>query len=252
MCAAAQGHASGLKPLKGLPDNAATLTGSGFADGDPVGVDLGTKQTLVVTSKRTGGIKGSLTIRVTAQSGKYTFAAITRRSPAVAKASCMVYVSSDHAKVYAITSGGRLEWVYTTGAAVNGSPAVTDGIVYVGAADQKLYAINRTDGALVWAATTGGAIDRPLAVAFGLVFVGSDDGNVYAFNAHTGALQWRVNLVSPAEGHSPPFAAGAVLAMSGGEMRYTLGSRESAVASTPVSWDQSIGDRAVISSSRLP
>jgi outer membrane protein assembly factor BamB len=247
MCAATRGHASTLEPLEGHPDSAAILIGTAFADSEPVDVDLGTKQTLVVTSKRAGGIKGSLTIRVTAQAGKYTFAAITRRSPAAAKASCMVYVSSDHAKVYAITSGGRLDWAYATGAAVNGSPAVANGMVYVGAADHTFYAIKRTDGTLAWAATTGGAVVRSVAVAFGLVFAGSEDGTLYAFNAHTGAVQWRVNFGGPSVDRSPPVAASNVVAMTDEASRYTLDSRDSTLGSTPASWDQSIGNRTIIS-----
>jgi outer membrane protein assembly factor BamB len=72
----------------------------------------------------------------------------------------MVYVAADHSKLYAITSSGGLAWTYTSGVALNGSPAVADGIVYVAATDHKLYAINATDGSLVWSALTGDAAGR--------------------------------------------------------------------------------------------
>ena len=50
-----------------------------------------------------------------------------------------------------------------------------------------MYALNATTGAVLWTATTGGAVDSSPAVANGVVYVGSDDDKVYALNATTGA-----------------------------------------------------------------
>ena len=52
----------------------------------------------------------------------------------------------------------------TTGAGVWSSPAVANGIVYVGSRDHKVYAFDATSGAVVWTATTG---DQVLVVAGG-------------------------------------------------------------------------------------
>ena len=49
--------------------------------------------------------------------------------------------SSDH-NVYAITSAGKLAWVFPTGGSVHSSPAIAaDGTVYIGSTDGNLYAI---------------------------------------------------------------------------------------------------------------
>ncbi len=78
------------------------------------------------------------------------------------------------------------------GAAVVSSPAVANGVVYVGSSDQNVYALNASTGALLWKYTTGGQIDHSSpAVTNGVVYVGSFDGNVYALNASTGALLWK-------------------------------------------------------------
>ena len=70
---------------------------------------------------------------------------------------------------------------------VDSSPAVANGVVYVGSDDDNVYALNASTGALLWSYTTGNDVYSSPAVANGVVYVGSDDGNVYALNANTGA-----------------------------------------------------------------
>jgi uncharacterized repeat protein (TIGR01451 family) len=70
------------------------------------------------------------------------------------------------------------------------SPAVVNGVVYLGSVDQNLYALNASTGARLWSYTTGGAVPSSPAVANGVVYVGSEDGIVYALNASTGAEVW--------------------------------------------------------------
>ena len=56
--------------------------------------------------------------------------------------------------------------------------------------DDNVYALNASTGAKLWSYTTGGYVDSSPAVANGVVYIGSDDGNVYALNASTGAKLW--------------------------------------------------------------
>jgi outer membrane protein assembly factor BamB len=108
-----------------------------------------------------------------------------------AVANGVVYVGSDDDKLYAYhATTGALLWSATTGSYVTSSPAVANGVVYVGSDDDKLYAYHATTGALLWSATTGSAIFSSPAVANGVVYVGSFDDNLYAYNATTGALLW--------------------------------------------------------------
>jgi hypothetical protein len=84
-------------------------------------------------------------------------------------------------------------WTATTGGISLSTPAIANGVVYVGAADGLLYAFDSTGTAgcsgtpktctPLWTATTGATIDSSPVVAGGLVYVGSYDDNLYAFDA---------------------------------------------------------------------
>ena len=58
-------------------------------------------------------------------------------------------------------SNGKLTWSYTTGDYVVSSPAVANGVVYVGSDDGNVYALNATTGAKLWNYTTGGYVWSP-------------------------------------------------------------------------------------------
>jgi hypothetical protein len=77
-------------------------------------------------------------------------------------------------------SNGQLKWDYTAANTVFSSPAVANGVVYVGSDDHNVYALNATTGTKVWNYTTGSGVDSSPAVANGVVYVGSEDSNVYA------------------------------------------------------------------------
>jgi outer membrane protein assembly factor BamB len=71
---------------------------------------------------------------------------------------------------------------------LDSSPAVANGVVYVGSFDHKLYAFDANGcGQAVcqplWTGTTGSTIESSPTVANGTVFIGSDDGKLYAFPA---------------------------------------------------------------------
>jgi outer membrane protein assembly factor BamB len=74
-----------------------------------------------------------------------------------------------------------LLWSYTTGSEVHSSPAVANGVVYIGSADHNLYALNASTGAKLWSYTTGSEVYSSPVVVNGMVYVGSLDHKVYAF-----------------------------------------------------------------------
>ena len=94
--------------------------------------------------------------------------------------------------------------------------ASSNGVVYVGSNDAKLYAFdangvtNCSGGACtpLWTATTGGAIASSPSVAGGVVYVGSNDGKVYAINAD-GTPRWTGSTGGPIAS-SPAVANGVV------------------------------------------
>ncbi|GAC1436399.1 MAG: hypothetical protein NVS4B12_16030 [Ktedonobacteraceae bacterium] len=63
-----------------------------------------------------------------------------------------------------------------------GSPAVANGVVYVGSGNHKLYAIDANKGTMLWSFTTGDAVFSSPAVANGVVYVSSWDDKLYAFH----------------------------------------------------------------------
>jgi outer membrane protein assembly factor BamB len=87
-------------------------------------------------------------------------------------------------------------WTYTTGGAVETSPAVVDDMVYIGSDDNEVYAFNASTGALVWSYTTRGNVFSSPAVADGVLYVGSDDGNVYAFGPGVNVHELAVTSVT--------------------------------------------------------
>lgn len=60
-------------------------------------------------------------------------------------------------------------------------PAIANGVVYIGARDNRLHALDFESQQEIWSYPTKGFIDAAPAVADGVLYVTSDDGYVYAF-----------------------------------------------------------------------
>ena len=83
-----------------------------------------------------------------------------------------------------------LKWSFTTGGAIFSSPAVVNGVVYVGSEDNNVYAINALTGVKLWNYTTGGYLRSSPAVVNDVVYIASSDRNIYAINAANGNKLW--------------------------------------------------------------
>ncbi len=89
---------------------------------------------------------------------------------------------------------------FSTGALVNSSPAVANGVVYIGSNDGNLYGLNAATGAKLWRFTTAASIGGAPVVANGMVYVTANNGTLYAF-----ALPRGVPAISrPAAGQLHP------------------------------------------------
>ena len=126
-------------------------------------------------------------------------------SPAVANG--VVYVGSGDGKLYAFDAAGAtgcsgapttcspLWTANTTGGAIDSSPAVANGVVYVSSDDGTLYALDaagvtgcsrspeRKTCAPLWTAATASLPSSSPAVANGIVYASSIYGELYAFDA---------------------------------------------------------------------
>jgi outer membrane protein assembly factor BamB len=95
------------------------------------------------------------------------------------------------------------EWMYTTGGAIDSSPAIADVDgdgqleVIIGSRDNRTYCLNGLTGAQKWNYTTGAEIYSSSPAVADVdgdghleVLVGSSDKNVYCLNGKTGDIKW--------------------------------------------------------------
>ena len=121
------------------------------------------------------------------------------------------------------------------------SPALTDGKLYVGSEDHKVYCFDTDPGpdpnapTFLWEYETFGDITSSPAVADGEVYISSMDGFVYCLNAYTGAWLWQFRAGTPMTS-SPAVADNRVYIGGGDGKLYCLDS------DTGISiWDYPIG-----------
>ena len=112
-----------------------------------------------------------------------------------------------------------LLWRYAAGGWVVNAPTVADGVAYVGADDNNVYALAAETGEALWSFETGDVIRSTPTVTGGAVYVGSNDNHVYALDAEDGRAavairhrrvgavlprgEWRVGLLWGAAGWRP-------------------------------------------------
>ena len=98
-------------------------------------------------------------------------------------------------------------WSFQTGDWVTGTPLVSDGVVYIGSWDGRMYALRESDGSVLWtfnAATikidrcedTYG-IDATAALSGGKLYFGTGRAELIALNSANGQLIWRDQLADP-------------------------------------------------------
>ena len=93
----------------------------------------------------------------------------------------------------ASTAGGGCA-AAPAGVAIYGTPAMADGLVYIGGYNGKISAFNASSLAVRWVYPREGYLDEPVVggpvVAQGKVYIGASDGKFYALNAETGDREW--------------------------------------------------------------
>jgi eukaryotic-like serine/threonine-protein kinase len=189
------------KPVWAFQTNAPVISSAAIEDGTAYfGSD---DRNLYAVDTATGAKKWSF-----ATEGKI------RSTPAVSGG--LVYFISFDGKIYALDAkSGAKKWVYETAGerqyeakGIHGctpktqtmpdfwdtyesSPAVVNGVVYVGCGDGFMYALDASTGALRWKFATGDVVHVSPAVVDGVVYFGSWDTFFYALDAATGAVKWR-------------------------------------------------------------
>ena len=204
----AAGPHIGLSPKVGPPTSSVQVHGAGFGHREMVRVDFDTTQVGMATTDATGKFVVLITVPKSALPGTHTVRATGQSSGLTALTLFLVQTDwaqfrfgphhtghNPYENVLTSSNVSALtrDWSYTTGSEIQSSPAVAGGLVYVGSADHKLYALDAVTGARKWSYTTGGPITYSSpAVANGVVYVGSfyGDDKLYALDAVTRALKW--------------------------------------------------------------
>jgi hypothetical protein len=196
-----------LSKSAGPPTTSVNVYGAGFGAFEAVDIYFDTTYEALATTNATGNF-GAITIQVPrdAVPGTHWVTAKTDGAPGPA-AQIAFTVRTDWPSFHntpkhkgwnayenvlspSTVPGLDQDWTGTTGSSIYSSPAVANGVVYVGSADWKLYAFPAscgTGGAAcspLWTGLTGAPIDYSSpAVANGVVYVGSTDHKLYAFPA---------------------------------------------------------------------
>jgi outer membrane protein assembly factor BamB len=219
-----------VTPSSNHPSASVAVTGTGFGANEGIDIYFDTADEMLVVSDSSGAFaKHAFNVPSGALPGQHWVTAIGHRDGDAAQNAFKVSTSwaeygfnarnrrnNPYGNVISANSVSALDtlWVSLTGGSVESSPAIANGIVYVGSGDDKLYAFTAAAGALKWSAATGGNVLSSPAVASGVVYAGSDDGKLYAFNATNGAPKWSAMTSSFVES-SPAVVNGVVYAASG-------------------------------------
>jgi serine/threonine protein kinase len=81
-------------------------------------------------------------------------------------------------------------WKFECEDEIRGTPTFYNGMVFIGAYDNNLYALNASNGEFIWKfATEGGIVCKP-AVFEGNIYIGSEDQRLYCINLRSGQEIW--------------------------------------------------------------
>jgi outer membrane protein assembly factor BamB len=197
-----------VSPAVGPPTTATRIYYSGFSPLEPVDLYLDTGDIALSSASATGAGNPPVTIPAATRPGVHFITAVGRRSLNSAQANFTVQSSWPQFGFTPTHKGkNRYENVLSSSTVIDldqawettpvflnmdSTPAIVNGIVYCGFADNTVRAFDEITGALKWTYTTGGnaAYSSP-AASNGIVYVGSGDYYLYALDAVTGALKWR-------------------------------------------------------------
>ncbi len=116
----------------------------------------------------------------------------------------VIYVGAYDNNLYAINAAnGEFIWKYATDAAIPTKPAVYDNNIYIGSDDKRLHVVSARSGKVLWTYFTDGPVRSSPRIAEGHVFFGSDDGYLHVVNISTNRLAWRAEAGAPVR--SSPF-----------------------------------------------
>ncbi len=129
-------------------------------------------------------------------------------SPAVVNGVVYVSIGGAPDQLYAFdATTGAILW-QTTVSNSQSTPAVANGVIYIGSFDDNVYAFDASDGMQLWSSPTGHQVGSSPAVVNGVAYIGSSDGNMYAFHLPGTTSKPKRSGDSPVRCQGRPFANG--------------------------------------------
>ena len=122
----------------------------------------------------------------------WTFQAGDMIESTAAVADGIVYVGALDGVLYAIDAQtGEKQWTYQTNSSIKASPAIHDGVIYFGDGDGVFHAVDINTEKMKWQFSTEGEIISSANFAGDRVLFGSYDGFLYCLNRENGELVWK-------------------------------------------------------------
>lgn len=84
----------------------------------------------------------------------------------------------------------KIKWKCNLNGTSLSSPAISEGVVYVGSGDNNLYAVELQSGEINWKFATKGAIQSTPAIYNSTILFTSMDGSFYAIDKNSGKEKW--------------------------------------------------------------
>ena len=110
----------------------------------------------------------------------------------------IIFIGAYDNNLYSLKAdNGEFNWKFATEGGIVSRPAIYEGNIYVGSEDQRLYCINIRSGQEIWSYYSNAPIRSSPHIAEGHVFIGSDDAYLHAVNAMSGRRAWRADAGSP-------------------------------------------------------
>ena len=105
----------------------------------------------------------------------------------------IVYVGALNGTLYAIDAQtGKQKWTYQVEGHIKASPSIYNGVVYFGDGDGIFHAVDINTQEAKWQFTTEGEIISSANVVDDRVLFGSYDGFLYCLNRENGELVWKL------------------------------------------------------------
>jgi outer membrane protein assembly factor BamB len=226
-----------LSVSSGPPTSSVNIGGISFGASETVSINIDTNQIGTATTDNTGGFSIGISIPGSALPGNHTVLALGQNSGISAQAVFLVQTNwsmygydpqHTHYNPYenvinpSNVSNLIVDWTVRSSAGGDfpDSPAVANGVVYIGSGDHRLYAIDAKTGATIWITPRfASAFNWSPAVANSIVYDGVG-GSLYAIDAKTGATIW--SYKTGGSSASPTVANGVVYAESATGKLYAI------------------------------